>query len=672
VLVLGRLAVALALVFSLASILFLALGVRRHSRELIRNGYFAVYGLFLSTVVASAVLLQAFLSRDFSFQYVFDNSDSTRSTFYRIAGFWAGQQGSLLLWMLFLTIVTVVVALRSFDVNERSVDGDRLTGGAVMVLAVIAAAFATLMVFDSSSQPFLRTPVGEVSPFGLNPLLLHPAMVLHPPALFLGYVGMAVPFAFAVSAMLLGQTDRMWVKLSQKWTVAGWLFLSLGIGLGAWWAYVVLSWGGYWGWDPVESTSLLPWLTATALLHSMNLYVRRGIFKRWTLALAAASFWLTLVATWTTRSGLITSVHAFAEVKTLVYILSSFVAAVAVVSIALLIWRWQRFREDHQVASLLSRDMMYSVTNVSLSMFAGAVLFAAVVLPLVTSNGRSVDSHTFNIFAEPLGVLVLLAIGVCPLLAWGHTEGRALWRDLRWPLGVAVLSVPLWLFTGNWRSSVGGFLGLVVCAFTAAAVIEFVILRARKSAGDASFARGLGRTLTFSRGRTAGIVAHIGMVLIMFGLLGSNIYKVGTNVFLDAKPGATTSIQSYTLKFVGFRTGVGMQNAQSTFATLDVYKNGTKVGVLEPHTDVYAASSQNAVRAVILGSWGQDLFVTPNQAFDKTSTQISLQMDIFPLVRLVWVGAIALCLGAAVSLWPKAEPKLAPADERAAQPVETA
>ena len=236
-LVLGRIAVMLALVFSLAGVAFLALGLRHRSRELIRSGYFAAYGMFLSVAVACAVLLHAFIARDFSFQYVYENSAAGLSAFYRVAGFWAGQQGSFLLWLLLLSAVTAIIALR----NVR--DGDRLTGGAVMVLCIVGAAFATLMVFDPGSRPFTATPAGEVSPFGLNPLLLHPAMVLHPPALFLGYVGLTVPFAFAVSALLLGQSDRIWARLSQKWTVAGWLFLSLGIGLGAWWAYVVLSLG---------------------------------------------------------------------------------------------------------------------------------------------------------------------------------------------------------------------------------------------------------------------------------------------------------------------------------------------------------------------------------------------------------------------------------------------
>jgi len=265
VLELGRYSLWAALAFSMASVLFIALGMRWDRKDLLRNGYYAVYAFFLTTIVAGAVLLQAFLKGDFSFGYVVENSDASLSIFYRIAGFWAGQQGSFLLWLLLIAVVAVIIAL--VDLNKV----ERLTGGAVMVLCVIGAVFAALMVLDKGSNPFVAAEAGA-TPFGLNPLLLHPAMVLHPPALFMGYVGLAVPFAFGISTLLLGRADRLWVTLSQKWAVAGWLFLSLGIGLGAWWAYVVLSFGGYWGWDPVENTSLVPWLTATALLHAFSLY----------------------------------------------------------------------------------------------------------------------------------------------------------------------------------------------------------------------------------------------------------------------------------------------------------------------------------------------------------------------------------------------------------------
>ncbi len=292
---------------------------------------------------------------------------------------------------------------------------------------------------------------------GLNPLLLHPAMVAHPPVLFLAYAALTVPFAYAIAALLLGAGGREWVLGAQKWTVAGWAFLTLGIGLGAWWAYVVLSWGGYWGWDPVENTSLVPWLTATALLHSMILYRRRGLLRRWTLALACATFWLTIVATWTTRTGLISSVHAFERNDTLIVILSTLLAVVAVLSVGLLAWRWRRFGAREQAVDLTARDVAHELSDVVLVVLAAALLVVTVVVPL--AFGRTVDPDTYRLFAEPLGVAVVAAVALCPLLALGGATGWTFRRAVRWPLLAAAIALPVLLSTGDWRSSVFGLVG---------------------------------------------------------------------------------------------------------------------------------------------------------------------------------------------------------------------
>ncbi len=644
-LVLGRLSLTLALVFSLASVLFLALGMRWDRKDLIRNGYYAVYAFFLTTVVSSAVLLQAFLKKDFSFGYVTENSDASLSTFYRIAGFWAGQQGSFLLWLLLIAVVTVVIALLDLGKVQR------LVAGAVMVLCAIGAVFTSLMVLNAASNPFEKTVAGT-QPFGLNPLLLHPAMVLHPPALFIGYVGLSVPFAFAISALLLGDAGKTWVKLSQKWAVFGWLALSLGIGLGAWWAYVVLSFGGYWGWDPVENTSLVPWLAATALLHSFTLYRTRGIFKHWALGLAAATFFFTILATWTTRTGLIQSVHAFEKNQLLVVILTGLLVAVAAVTVGLMAWRWRRFESHDEVQSLLSRDFMYYVTNLLLTLFAIAVAFGTVVVPLAMN--RTVGPSTYNAIAQPLGVVTVALIAICPLLAWRKTDGVGLLRLLVLPAIFAAASVPLWLALG-FGSSLTGMIGLVVCGFAAGAVVQFILRSARKAAGpDASLTSGLGRAFSGSRSRTAAYFVHFGMVLVVAGLIGSNVYKVEKATILKVQPGQTASVSGYTLTYKGMHDGTGPQSSTRSIATFDVTRGGTPAGVLEPRTDNYPVAGA-AVRAVILGGWKQDLFVVADAPFDKTSPTIALRMVVFPLIRFVWLGSILLCVGAAVSLWPKGQ-----------------
>jgi len=644
VLELGRYSLWAALAFSMASVLFLALGMRWDRKDLLRNGYYAVYVFFLTTVVAGAVLLQAFLKKDFSFGYVVENSDASLSVFYRIAGFWAGQQGSFLLWLLLIAVVAVVIAL--IDLNKV----ERLTGGAVMVMCVIGAVFAALMVLDKGSNPFLAAEAGA-TPFGLNPLLLHPAMVLHPPALFIGYVGLSVPFAFGVSTLLLGRADKLWVTLSQKWAVAGWLFLSLGIGLGAWWAYVVLSFGGYWGWDPVENTSLVPWLTATALLHAFTLYKSRGLFKHWALGLAAATFWFTILATWTTRTGLIQSVHAFEKRSVLVWILSGFLVAVAAASVGLMAWRWRRFASHDQVESVLSRDFLYYLSNLLLTLFAVAVAFGTVVVPL-TMN-KTVGPSTYNAIAQPLGVVMLALIAICPLLAWRRTDGAALRKTLILPLVTAALSVPLWLYLG-FQSNVWGFVGLVVCGFAVGAVIQFVLRSARRAAGPGkSLWAGMGRAFTGSRTRTAAYLVHFGMILVVAGLIGSNVYKHEETALVKVKVGETATIAGYTLTYEGMKGNTGAQNSTRSIATFGVTQGGARIGTLAPHTDVYPMSGA-AVRAVILGRPFEDLFVVADEPFDGTSKRIALRMVIFPLVRWVWIGSILLCVGAAVSLWPKA------------------
>ncbi len=526
---LGRLAIALALVFSLAGVLFLALGVRWERRDLLRSGYYAVAAFFFATVVASVVLLTAFLSKDFAFAYVAGYSDASLSVFYRVSGFWAGQEGSFLLWLLLLAVVTVAIAARDMGRLER------LTGAAVMVLCAVSAVFAALCVFDEGSNPFLAAPAGIV-PAGLNPLLLHPGMVLHPPALFVGYVGVTVPFAFAIAAMLIGRADRLWVTLSQKWTVFGWLFLSLGIGLGAWWAYVVLSFGGFWAWDAVENTSLVPWLTATALLHAMTLYRTRGIFKRWALGTAALTFFFVILATWTTRTGLISSVHAFGRNEMLVDILTTFLIGTGVVSLGLLAWRWRVFASGEPIESVLSREFLYYLSVLLLVLFAAAIAFSTVLVPLIFE--REVGPDTYNVFAKPLGVVVLAMIALCPLLAWRKTEGVRLRRVLALPGVMAALSLPLWLFLG-FQSDVWGLVGLLVCGFSFGAVLQFVVNAARRATGPGkAWTVGLRRALFGSRTRGAGYLAHLGMVLVVAGLLGATVYKTESTALVSTKPGS--------------------------------------------------------------------------------------------------------------------------------------
>ena len=639
--VLGRIALACCLAFSLGAVALLALGVRRRSADLVRSGYLAVYGLFFAVVVACAVLLEAFVGRDFSFAYVAQNSDPTLSLFYRAAGFWAGQQGSLLLWAALLALVTVVIALRDVEA------ADRLTATTVGVLAAVTAVFVALMVIDGGSDPFLGAAAGT-SGAGLNPLLLHPAMVLHPPALFAAYAALAVPFAYATAALLLGDTGREWAPSAQRWAVGGWLLLSLGIGLGAWWAYVVLSWGGYWGWDPVENTSLVPWLTATALVHSLLVYRRSGQLARWALGLACATFWATILATWTTRTDLISSVHAFERSETMIVVLTTLLGAVAALSVGLLVARWRRFAAAAP-AEAGATALAPAALDVALAVLAAALAVATVLVPLTT--GRTLGPDTYRAFAEPLGVAVVAALALCPLLATGGARGRSWWQAVRWPLLVAAVALPALLTNGRLRSSPLGIAGLDVCCLALAALVVHVARDARRTAAERGALAGLRRALFGSRSRSAALVTHVGVVVVLLGLVGSNVYRTERNVYITARPGATAAVAGYTLRFTGFSQDAGPQGSRRYYAHFTVSRGGRELGSVAPHTDVYPAAGA-ALRAVILGSLPRDLFVVAQDPFDTTASHLRLQLDVFPLMRSLWAGVALLVGGAAVALWP--------------------
>ena len=648
--VLGRLSLTLALVFCLASVVFLALGMRWDRKDLIRNGYYAVYGFFLTTVVASAVLLQAFLKKDFSFAYVAENSDASLSTFYRIAGFWAGQQGSFLLWLLLIAVVVVVIALA--DLNRV----ERLTGGAVMVLGIVGAVFAALMVLDTGSDPFTQAAAGT-QPFGLNPLLLHPAMVLHPPALFIGYVGLAVPFAFAdlhaaarTARQALGaaraEVDRRGLAVPvarhrpgrvvglrraqlrrllglgpRGEHVAGAVALGDGpaarlhalqvarplqaLGSGPGRGDVLLHHPGDVD-DALGPHQLRARLREARAARLDPLHVPRGHRGR-----QHRPHRLALAPLREPRGGRVAALDGS----------SSTTSRTCCSSCSP--WRWPRPPS--------SRGCCWTVPSAP---------------------------STYDAIGRPLGVVVLALIAICPLLAWRKTEGAQLRKTLILPGVTALLSVPLWLALG-FQSNVWGFIGLVVCGFAFGAVIQFVLRAARRAAGPSrSLWSGLGRAFTGSRTRTAAYVVHFGMVLIVAGLIGSSVYKQESAGLVSTKAGSKNAVfrtddGTYALKFTGMRENTGAQDSVRTLAAFDVLQNGTtRLGTVEPHTDVYPVSGA-AVRAVILGRPFEDVFVVADEPFDSTSKTIALRVVVFPLIRWVWIGSILLCVGAVVSLWPK-------------------
>ena len=646
----GRISLVVAFVVTAYLTVASAFGITRRQAELLASARNSVYAAAALVSLAWGTLLFAFATHDFSLQSVAHYNSRAIDLAYSLSGAYASQEGSLLMWAWGVVMMMLVVTLQNRDRYKS------LMPWVTAVMGFVATFFLSLLVFFS--DPFIRTPVVPTDGQGLNPLLQNVGMLFHPPALYLGYVAFTVPFAFALAALITGQLGNEWLQITRRWTLFAWAFLSIGNLLGAQWAYVELGWGGYWGWDPVENSSLIPWLTATALLHSLNLYVKRGTFKRWTVTLATVTFLLTIVATWVTRSGVIESQHAFERAPLLSGILLGFMGVVAAVAAGLLATRWASFEAKHEIEAIASKDFMYYLNNVALAFFAALILFTTVGVPLIMH--QTVQAQTYDTFARPLGIIFLAVIAACPLMAWRRTDGATLWRNLRWPL-VGFVAALIVLAAAGWGSSVEGLIGLAVCVFAAVAIVQFAWLRTTKARGSSAAAR-LWNMLAFSRSRTGGLVSHIGMVLILVGLIGSSIYKTQTQISLPTKAGASATAGAYTVRFVSYREKTGVQDSTQEFAVLDVYKGKTLVGRVQPHIDFFPTTQQTAPRAVILASAWHDLFVAPN-AFDNSS--VTLNFDVFPLIKFLWIGVIVLVGGSAVSLWPARARVIATATDEA-------
>ena len=414
-------------------------------------GYLATFAAMAALTVAVLLLVVAFFRPDYSFYYVAENHSTDVSSLawlYKLSGLWAGREGSFLFWAWMLSLFASWVAYKRLEFT------DALSNMGLMVTNVVLTLFAAGMMFSEPNNPFKMTPatlldpatgqlIGEATAWGMNPLLQHWAMIIHPPTLFIGYAGLTIPFAFAIGALIVNDSSKKWVEIVDRITIFSWLFLGIGIGLGAIWAYVVLGWGGYWAWDPVENASLLPWLTGVGLLHSFTVYRRREGFKKWSIMLAAFSFSLVILGTFITRSGIVQSVHAFeADPVSLYLFLSMIIGSLAVAGVGLLI-RWKDFEGNDEFESLTSKEAAYYFNNVIMLVAGILVAYLTITSALpawLPFGGKSIPSTTFDSVARPVGILYLLILAVCPLLSWRGTDAATFWKRIKWPLVGAVVS----------------------------------------------------------------------------------------------------------------------------------------------------------------------------------------------------------------------------------------
>ncbi len=634
-------ALALALVISLYTMVASIVGARRRSPKLTRSSQKGIVATAVLVTLASAILFYLLLVRDFQVQYVYEHVSTYLPTIYVLSAFWAGQEGSLLLWLWLLTIFSALIARREEGWDQE------LKPYVLAVLAFCQVFFASLLVF--ASNPFATYPFRPAEGFGLNPLLENFWMIIHPPVVFAGYAAYTVPFAFAIAALVTGKLGEEWIRGIRRWNLFAWLLLGLGIIMGAWWSYLELGWGGYWGWDPVENSSLIPWLVGTAFLHSAMIQEQRGMFKVWNLALIILTFLLCIFATFVTRSGIIQSVHAFG-LSVVGYYFLVFLAIVLAVSFGLTFYRRRELASGEELGSLLSRE---AGSLLSVLLFGGLALaiFIGTVFPTISEIVRgtqvALGPPFFKRVSAPLALAIIFLIGVCPLLDWRQTSSRQLLRRLLYPATVA-LAVAVVIFALGIREPFA-LLAFTICAFVTSNILwEFVQgTRARHRSTGEGYLLALERLMTKNRQRYGGYLVHLSMVIIVMGVVGSSLYQTEYQVALAR--GERVEIKDYTLEYEKFE--VEATPAKHRFATLvGVYRGGRRIATLFPEKNFHWNVEQWVTEVAIRTSLKEDLYVIlAGLSGDGSAT---FQILINPLVAWLWIGGGLLLVGTAVAIWP--------------------
>ncbi len=620
--------------------------------------------------VATFSLEYLFFSDNFSNAYVVAHSNRDLSTFYKIAALWSGQEGSLLFWSFLLAVYVLSVL-----VTYRNKNGELMPYVGV-VMAGVQIFFLTLNNFVASPFKALASPgadgvlnyVARADGSGLNPLLQYPEMVIHPPNLYSGYTGFTIPFAFALGALLARYPGEKWIHLTRKWTMIAWMFQSMGILLGAHWAYAVLGWGGYWGWDPVENASFLPWLTGTAFLHSVMMQEKRGMMKVWNVWLVFSTFLLCILGTFLTRSGIVSSVHAFAQSSIGSWFVG-FLLLIITVCFAAYLKNRDYLKSENQLDAIVSRESSFLFNNLILLVSCIAIL-SGTLFPVfsewITGNRISVGAPFFNKVNIPIGLLLLFLTGVGPLLAWRKTSTESLKRNFGWPLAIGLVAGVIALVFGF--REIYSWVCLILCVFVASTVgLEFYrgakVIRAR--AGASFLASAVDLTLRNTR-RYGGYIVHVGMVFVFIGLAGAAFNR---DIQKDMQVGQTMQIGPYTLLLQGFDSKPE-KNYTALRMNVEVLRDKKPLMMLYPEKQRFSSNEQNGTMVAIYSTLKEDLYVV--YAGDSPETNMPvLHAYLNPLVKWIWLGGAVVVFGTLVAMLPnrRAVLVLAGAPQPAAQPL---
>lgn len=620
-------------------------GARRSKQSLIDGGVGLFHVVTAFMLLASAVIVHAFVTADYRIKYVQHYSDEVQPMFYKLASYWGGLDGSIMFWVTLLSVFGSVAVYINRDRYRL------LIPWVVSVISVVEMFFLFLMVIHNNPfETFLTT--APATGQGLNPLLQNFYMAIHPPMLYLGFVGMTIPYAFGMAALATGQLDDSWLRAVRRWTMLAWLFLTVGLTLGALWAYETLGWGGYWGWDPVENAGLLPWFTATAFLHSVMVQERRSMLKVWNVALVIVTFFLTIFGTFMTRSGVVQSVHAFGEDRQLALMFTVFMIATLLVSFGLVIYRLPLLRARNELDSWVSREAAFLANNWVLLFAAFFVLFATMFPTLseaVRGERLTVASDFFNKWMTPVGLVLLFLTGVGPLLAWRKSTLRNLRQQFLWPTLSAVLTAGALalLGIGLWSSG----LCFALCAFVTVTILQefWRGARVRQSATGTDTFTALIGLVSRSRRRYGGYIVHVGIVLAFLGFAGNGSKR---DVEVSLKPGQSVDLAPYAIRYVSLSVTDDGQKQMVT-SHLDVSRNGTAVADLYPAKWFFRNHESEPVSKVAMRrNLAGDLYLVLG-GYDVQTQVSEFKMFINPLVNWIWLGVGVMIFGTFIAFLPE-------------------
>ncbi len=650
----GRLAIVLGFIVALWGTAASILGGLRRDKSLVASGTHAAYAFSALTGIAVLALLQLLLTRDFNVEYVASYSSSTLPFWYTVAALWGGMKGSLLWWTFILAVCNAVVQFQNRRKNRDQMPYVTAT------MLVTGGFFLSLLVFVT--DPFERLPFTPTEGSDLNPLLQNYWMTIHPPSLYIGFVSTTVPFAFAVAALVTGKLGDAWIRTTRRWALFSWFFLSLGNLFGAAWAYVVLGWGGYWAWDPVENAAFMPWLTASAYLHSVMIQEKKDMLKVWNMVLVILTFALTIFGTFLTRSGVISSVHSFTQSGIGPFFLI-FLGVVLSIALGLLIWRLPLLKSKNELESIFSREATFLLNNL---MFVGIAftVFWGTMFPVLSEWVRGVKITVgppfFNQVNAPLALGLIFLMGVGPVIAWRRASWSSLKRAFAVPVfaGVGTGMIALVAGAGNFYAIVA----FSIAAFALATVLtEFWKgMRVRQAMmGEAPWTA-LSRLIGKNRRRYGGYVVHVAMTMVFVGIVASSVFKIEKQIGLEI--GQSVEIGGYSVRFEGVEDE-STPHVEIRKARLSVWDDGIELGDVFPEKRFYKKPQQPTTEVAIWSTIGSDLYTVLGTYDPQTKVGV-FQIFLNPMISWMWIGGFVLAFGTAICVWPSYAERTAEATSR--------